>query len=67
MALRDLDAVTELGHLHLLHAARAEMLRRLGQREQAVWALERALEGRPTNPERRFLVARLEELRACPA
>jgi RNA polymerase sigma factor (sigma-70 family) len=65
VALRDLDALTGIAHLHLWHAARAEMLRRLGEREQAAHALESALQGRLTDPERRLLVARLDELHAA--
>jgi RNA polymerase sigma-70 factor (ECF subfamily) len=65
VALRDLDALTGISHLHLWHAARAEMLRRLGEREQAARALESALQGRLTDPERRLLVARLDELRTA--
>ena len=65
VALRDLDALTGIAHLHLWHAARAEMLRRLGEREQAAHALESALRGRLTDPERRLLVARLDELRTA--
>ena len=65
VALRDLDALTGIAHVHLWHAARAEMLRRLGEREQAARALESALQGRLTDPERRLLVARLDELRTA--
>jgi RNA polymerase sigma-70 factor (ECF subfamily) len=53
----------ELGEYHLVHAARADLLRRLGRVEEARAAYERALELVPQERERRFLVRRLNELK----
>ncbi len=58
-ALRDEPA---LAGYHLLHAARADMLRRLGRRDEAAAAYRRALELARLEPERRFLARRLAEL-----
>ena len=59
------DALAASGSLdgyHLLHATRADLLRRLGRDGQARAAYERAL-GLATNPvERTFLRRRLEEV-----
>jgi len=49
VALATLDALTpDLGNYHLLHAARGTMLRRLGQRDAAQEAFERAAHLAPT-------------------
>jgi RNA polymerase sigma-70 factor (ECF subfamily) len=47
---------------HLLHATRADLLRRLGRRAEAAAAYGRALALAPSEPERRFLAARLDEV-----
>jgi len=52
----------ELGEYHLAHAARADLLRRLGRREEARQAYERALALAQQEPERRFLRMRLGQL-----
>src|SRR5262245_32243879 len=52
----------DLGDYHLAHAARADMLRRLGRREDARQAYERALALAQQEPERRFLRMRLGQL-----
>ena len=52
----------ELGNYHLAHAARAELLRRLGRRDEAKAAYERSLQLAQQEPERRFLRKRLGEL-----
>jgi RNA polymerase sigma-70 factor (ECF subfamily) len=58
-----LAATGELEDYHLLHAARADFLRRLGHQEEAAQSYERAL-GLVTNDgERRFLERRLREVR----
>jgi RNA polymerase sigma-70 factor, ECF subfamily len=60
------DALANGGALddyHLLHAARADLLRREGRRDEAAAAYERALELATNEAERRFLSARLEECR----
>ena len=60
--LDDPALAEELDGYHLFHAARGDMLRRTGRRDESVKAYERAL-GLATNPvERRFLERRLEEL-----
>ena len=52
----------DLGEYHLAHAARADLCRRLGRKDEARRAYERALELTPQEPERRFLRRRLAEL-----
>jgi len=52
----------ELGQYHLAHSARAELHRRLGQRELARAAYEQALALTRQEPEQRFIRRRLSEL-----
>jgi RNA polymerase sigma-70 factor (ECF subfamily) len=52
-----------LDDYHLLHAARGDLLRRLGRSREAAAAYERALELAPKDLERRFLESRLAEAR----
>jgi RNA polymerase sigma-70 factor (ECF subfamily) len=52
----------ELVGYHLAHAARADLLRRLGRRDEARAAYERALALTRQEPERRFLAKRLSQL-----
>ena len=47
---------------HLFHAARADLLRRLGRTDDAAAAYRDALRCDPTEPERRFLMRRLEAM-----
>ena len=63
LALMDSPALTEtLGRYHLYHAARADLLRRMGDRPGAAAAYKRAL-GLVTNAmERAFLEGRLREM-----
>lgn len=64
-ALRLIDALAADGALagyHLLHAARADMLRRLGSSAEAMESYRRALELVTHDSERRFLERRLREL-----
>jgi RNA polymerase sigma-70 factor, ECF subfamily len=56
-----LEGLAELDGYHLLHAARADLLRRLGRREEAADAYRRALALAANEPERRFLGRRLAE------
>jgi RNA polymerase sigma-70 factor (ECF subfamily) len=56
-----LAARGELAHYHLLHAARADCLRRLARREDALVAYRAALECEMSNAERRFVLRRMEE------
>ena len=53
----------ELGDYHLLHAARADMLRRLGVNKEAAESYELALNLASNDSERRFLERRLREMR----
>jgi RNA polymerase sigma-70 factor, ECF subfamily len=60
------DGILERGDLdayHLAHASRADLLARLGRREEAIAAYDRALALARLEPERRFLERRLEGLR----
>lgn len=59
-----LSARGELRDYHLMHSARAELLRRVGRRDDALRAYETALELATGEPERRFLARRISELRA---
>jgi RNA polymerase sigma-70 factor (ECF subfamily) len=63
--LRLIDAILDrgdLGDYHLAHAARADLLRRLGRRQESRQAYERALALARQAPERRFLLMRLAQL-----
>ncbi len=51
-----------LDEYHLYHAARADLLRRLERRAEAAVAYRRALELTESEPERRFLSGRLQEV-----
>ena len=53
----------ELAHFHLLPAARADLLRRLGRHADAAMEYRRALALTPSPAERRFLERRLAEAR----
>jgi RNA polymerase sigma-70 factor, ECF subfamily len=64
-ALALLDTLADDGHLdtyHLLHATRADMLRRLGSPNKAAEAYTRALSLVTNDSERRFLERRLKEV-----
>jgi RNA polymerase sigma-70 factor (ECF subfamily) len=56
----------ELREYHLLWAAEADLLRRLGRRDEAARAYRRALGLVTSDPERRFLERRLAEVGAKP-
>jgi len=63
------DALAASGALetyHLLHAARADLCRRLGDTEEATKSYERALTLVGNESERRFLERRLREVRGAP-
>jgi len=65
-ALAIIDALAAQGDLenyHLLHAARADMLRRAGSADQAAVSYARALDLATNESERRFLERRLREIR----
>jgi RNA polymerase sigma-70 factor (ECF subfamily) len=64
-ALQLVDSIAKRGELnayHMLPAVRADLLRRLGRRAEAIDAYQQALKGVELEPERRFLAARLAEL-----
>ena len=52
----------DLDRYHLFHAARADLLRQLGRRQESRHAYERALTLAQQGPERRFLLRRLAQL-----
>jgi RNA polymerase sigma-70 factor, ECF subfamily len=60
--MRAIEKIEGLADYHYYHAARADLLRRLDLPGQARAAYERALELAPTQPERRFLRARIAGL-----
>jgi RNA polymerase sigma-70 factor (ECF subfamily) len=63
VALTAIDAIAaDLGDYHLMHAARGTMLRRLGRRNAAKAAYERAAQFAATDADRRFLAEQIEEL-----
>ncbi|MBI1734822.1 MAG: RNA polymerase subunit sigma-24, partial [Candidatus Rokubacteria bacterium] len=67
-ALAVVDALAaggELDRYHLLHAARADLLRRLGEPAEAAASYARALELVTNDAERRFLERRLRDLRSA--
>jgi len=59
-----LAATNDLDSYHLLHAARADMLRRLGSAEKAAESYTRALALVTNDSERRFLERRLREVQS---
>jgi RNA polymerase sigma-70 factor (ECF subfamily) len=67
VGLELIDELLDSGRLenfHLLHAARADLLRRLGRGEDAAGSYERALAAQQSAPERRYLERRLSEVRS---
>jgi RNA polymerase sigma-70 factor (ECF subfamily) len=65
-ALAVIDSLAATGDLddyHLLHAARADLLRRMGDFEEATKSYARALELVTNDSERRFLERRLQGVR----
>ena len=61
--LRLVDRIEGLDGYHLLHATRADLLRRCGRQAEAAAAYERALELATSPVERSFLERRLAETR----
>jgi RNA polymerase sigma-70 factor (ECF subfamily) len=59
-----LEADGQLAGYHLLTATRADFLRRLGRLEEAAASYREALDMTATEPERRFLSRRLDEVTA---
>jgi RNA polymerase sigma-70 factor (ECF subfamily) len=67
VGLAEIEALATSGELdsyHLLYAARADLLRRLGAREDAVRSYLRAIELVTNDSEKRFLERRLREVQA---
>jgi RNA polymerase sigma-70 factor (ECF subfamily) len=63
VALTTLDEIApQLDGYHLMHAARGTALSRLGRREAAMVAFERAADLAPTEKDKRFLAQQIEEL-----
>lgn len=63
VALAAIDALApDLDNYHLMHATRGTLLRRLGQREPARAAFERAAELASTTTDQQFLAQQLEDL-----
>jgi RNA polymerase sigma-70 factor (ECF subfamily) len=62
-----LDASGALADYHLFHAARADVLRRMGRREESAKSYARAVELAGNDSERRFLQRRLDEVNIAPA
>ena len=60
--VENLLARGELADYHLVHAARADLCRRLGRTDEARAAYQKALTLAQQEPERRFLARRLAEL-----
>ncbi len=63
--LDELSAAGDLARYHLLPAARADLLRRLGRTQEAATAYREALQLVGNEVERRFLQRRLRNLAAC--
>jgi RNA polymerase sigma-70 factor, ECF subfamily len=57
-----IGATGQLDSYYLLHATRADLLRRAGHSSQAAQSYQAALDLAPTQAERRFLVSRLREV-----
>jgi len=69
-ALPMVEAVAATNHLdsyHLLHATRADLLRRMGEFAESAKSYQRALDLVTNDSERRFLERRLREVRAADA
>jgi len=64
LAVLDLLAAAELEDYHLMHAARADLLRRAGLAAEAAKSYVRALELVKNDTERRYLERRLREVQA---
>ena len=60
----DVAATNDLENYHLLHAARADLLRRMGLRKEAATSYERALALATNNSEQRYLARRLREVQS---
>ena len=62
--IQDLGASGGLDSYHLYHAARADLLRRMGKHELALGAYDRALSLTSNAVERRYLRRRIAEMQS---
>lgn len=62
LAIDKLMELKDLKRYYLLYAARADLFRRLGQSQQAIYCYQQALDLTQQEPERRFLQQRLSAL-----
>lgn len=62
LAIDKLTELKDLKRYYLLYAARADLFRRLGQSQQAIYCYQQALDLTQQEPERRFLQQRLSAL-----
>jgi RNA polymerase sigma-70 factor, ECF subfamily len=60
--VESLAAAGDLDDYHLLHAARADLLRRMGSKQKAAQSYQRALDLVTNDSERRYLQRRLQEV-----
>ena len=60
----ELAASSDLDNYHLMHAARADLLRRMGSPEEAANSYKQALKLVTNESERRFLERRLAEVQS---
>lgn len=67
LAVDELAAAGELEQYHLFHATRADLLRRMGEREEAARSYAQALQLVTNDRERRYLERRLREVQAGPS
>jgi RNA polymerase sigma-70 factor (ECF subfamily) len=58
-----LGGASELESYYLFHAARADILRRLGRREEAMWSYREAMELTDNSVEKAYLHRRIEGMR----
>ena len=65
--IEELASESDLEEYHLLHAAKADLLRRMGATNDAAKSYERALELVTNDSERRYLERRLREVRGAVA
>jgi RNA polymerase sigma-70 factor, ECF subfamily len=58
----ELELAGDLSDYYLLPATRADLLRRLGRTAEAIVAYRRAIEMEPSEPERRFMQKRIDDI-----
>jgi RNA polymerase sigma-70 factor (ECF subfamily) len=65
--MKELAAASDLENYHLLHAARADMHRRLGSNPEAAEEYQKALALVTNDSERRYLEKRLKQVKSAGA